>query len=393
MHVSLRRTERKSAATASGVRAGVVATLVAALLVAAPSAGATVVLPPGQITVPSSGTFLYMNSQPGDYIGGGVEQLYTSTDSNFYASLPQGGSHFSVSVIQGGYAHWWYVDMAAADGQPLQVGSYTDAERYPFQSPGHPGLSIVGDGRGCNWDFGQFDVNDIQYAPTGELLVFDATFEQHCESLLAPALFGRIRIENPLPPPDTTLPTLSLPGDMTVEAPDASGTNVPYSVSAGDDRDPSPTVSCSPQSGSFFSVGDTTVNCTATDSSGNQSSGAFTVHVLALLHMGLTVDGSGKASAKTGVATVSGTVSCSRAASVEVSGTLSQTFANRVTISGPFSVNVSCSAPSVVWSANVTASNGKFGAGQASAQVNASGCELSCHSASATTAVRLTGAK
>jgi hypothetical protein len=393
MHVSLRRPWKRSAATAFGVRAGALATLAAAFLVAAPSAGATVVLPPGQITVPSSGTFLYMNSQPGDYIGGGIEQLYTSADSSFSASLPEGGSHFSATVIQGPYTHWWYVDLAAADGQPLQIGSYTDAERYPFQSPGHPGLSIVGDGRGCNMDFGQFDVNDIQYAPTGELLVFDATFEQHCESTTAPALFGRIRIENPPPPPDTTPPTLYLPGDMTVEAPDASGTNVYYSVSASDDRDPNPTVSCSPASGSFFGVGDTTVNCAATDASGNEASGSFTVHVLPLLQMGLTVNGSGSVSAKTGVATVSGTVTCSRAIGVNVSGTLSQLFANRVTISGSFSTYVSCSAPSVRWSANVSGSNGNFAAGKASASVNAFGCELSCHSASATTAVRLTGTR
>jgi HYR domain-containing protein len=392
MHVSLGR-PLGSAAAAFAVRGGVVAALAAALLVAAPSAGATVVLPPGQITVPSSGTFLYMNSEPGDYIGGGIEQLYTSADSSFSASLPEGGSHFSAAVIQGAYTHWWYVDLAAPDGQPLQVGSYTDAERYPFQSPGHPGLSIDGDGRGCNTDFGQFDVNDIQYAPSGELLVFDATFEQHCESPTAPALYGRIRIENPPPPPDTTPPSLSLPGDMSVEAPDASGTNVYYSVYASDDRDPNPTVSCSPASGSLFAVGDTTVSCTATDASGNQSSGSFTVHVLPLLQMGLAINGSGSVSAKTGMASISGTISCSRPIGIYVSGTLSQVVANRATISGSFSTYVNCSAPSVSWSASVSGSNGKFAAGKASVSVDAYGCELSCHSASATAAVRLSASK
>src|SRR5829696_4359291 len=44
----------------------------------APPAAAAVTLPPGSITVPDSGTFLYMYSEPGDYIGQGVEQLYTS---------------------------------------------------------------------------------------------------------------------------------------------------------------------------------------------------------------------------------------------------------------------------------------------------------------------------
>jgi hypothetical protein len=87
--------------------------LVAACLVAAPSAGATVIMPPGSITVPSSGSFLYMNSQPGDYIGGGIEQLYTSADSTINGSLPRGGDYFSASIIQGPYTHWWYVNIAA----------------------------------------------------------------------------------------------------------------------------------------------------------------------------------------------------------------------------------------------------------------------------------------
>jgi hypothetical protein len=53
-------------------------------------------------------------------------------------------------------------------------------------------------GRGCNTVTGQFTVNDIQYVETSPgnfaLLVFDATFEQHCEGV-TPALFGRIQFD------------------------------------------------------------------------------------------------------------------------------------------------------------------------------------------------------
>jgi hypothetical protein len=388
----MRAFARRISHHAAFTRTGALLALIAAFLVAAPSAGATVIMPPGSITVPSSGTFLYMNSQPGDYIGFGMEQLYTSADTNFSTFIQPGGSYFHASVIQGNYTHWWYVDIAAPSGQPLQTGSYTGATRYPFNQPGEPGLSISGDGRGCNTLTGQFDINDVQFAPTGELLVFDATFEQHCEGNPA-ALFGRIRIENTPPPPDTTPPTLYLPGDMTVEAPDSSGTNVYYSASASDNRDPNPTVSCSPASGSFFAVGDTTVNCTATDASGNVASGSFTVHVLALLQLGLAADATGSVSAKTGVATISGTVSCSRPITVNVTGTLSQLFANRVQVNGYLSTYVNCTAPSVHWSANVTGSNGRFGAGQANVSLNAFGCELSCHSAQASRSMRLISSK
>jgi hypothetical protein len=356
-------------------------------LVNASPAAADVTLPPGSIPVPSSGTFLYMNSQPGDFIGGGIEHLYTSDDSTINGSLPQGGGLFTASVIQGDFAHIWFVDIAAPPGEPLAERSYTGALRYPFND-GAPGLAIGGDGRGCNTLTGQFDVDEISHAPSGELLVFDATFEQHCEGM-DPALFGRIRIENPPPPPDVTPPTLGIDGDITVEAPDASGTNFEYWVSASDDRDPNPTVTCSPSSGSFFPVGTTTVNCRATDASGNVATGSFAVHVLASLELDVTVNDRGSVSPHTGLATISGTVTCSRATLVALSGTLQQLFGGSVTISGTFSTRVDCTAPSATWSASVTAANGRFGPGSADVTVDALACEHRCHSVSAASTVRL----
>jgi hypothetical protein len=347
--------ERKGGKTMqTGKRLMATVRLIAAVAVAAPSAaGAAVTIPPGSIAVPSSGTFLYMNSQAGDYIGGGTEQLYTSADSSISGSLPQGGDYFSASAIQGPYTHWWYVNIAAPPGQPLAVGSYTGAVRAPFRPPGTPGVDVFGDGRGCNTLTGQFDVDELSYAPTGELLVFDATFEQHCEGGAA-ALFGRIRIQNPPPPPDVTPPTLSLPGDLGVEAPDSSGTNVSYFASAADDRDPNPTVTCTPASGSFFPVGATTVTCAATDRSGNSATGTFVVRVYAPLKLDVAAARSGGVDKRSGVATISGTVSCSRPLSVAVSGTLRQLFKKRVYIIGSFSVQVDCKAPSTRWSAAVT---------------------------------------
>jgi hypothetical protein len=81
------------------------------------------------------------------------------------------------------------------------------------------------------------------------------------------------------PAGDTTAPTLSLPGNLTVNATLPTGTAVTYAASASDNVDPSPGLSCSPASGSTFAIGQTTVTCTATDASGNSSSGSFTVTV------------------------------------------------------------------------------------------------------------------
>jgi hypothetical protein len=94
---------------------------------------------------------------------------------------------------------------------------------------------------------------------------------------------------------------------------------------------------------------------------------------------------------QTGTATISGTVDCSRAISVNVSGTLAQVFARQVTLSGAFSTQVECTAPSTSWTASITATNGRFGAGSASATVDVFGCELTCHSATAAAEIRLIG--
>jgi hypothetical protein len=70
---------------------------------------------------------------------------------------------------------------------------------------------------------------------------------------------------------DNAPPSLFVPGDITAEATGPSGANVPFSVSASDDLDPSPTVSCDPTSGSAFPLGTTPVSCRASDASGNTS--------------------------------------------------------------------------------------------------------------------------
>jgi hypothetical protein len=78
---------------------------------------------------------------------------------------------------------------------------------------------------------------------------------------------------------DKGAPVLSLPSDITTAATGPSGAIVNYSASATDDMDPSVSVSCSPASGSTFSMGTTTVNCSSTDEAGNTASGSFLVTV------------------------------------------------------------------------------------------------------------------
>jgi hypothetical protein len=84
----------------------------------------------------------------------------------------------------------------------------------------------------------------------------------------------------PTPGGDITPPVLTLPPNITAEATSAAGAVVAFTASATDADPPSPTVTCTPPSGSTFVLGATTVTCMATDTAGNTASGTFTVTVV-----------------------------------------------------------------------------------------------------------------
>jgi hypothetical protein len=79
---------------------------------------------------------------------------------------------------------------------------------------------------------------------------------------------------------DTTAPSLTTDADHGVTTADPSGATLAYDpASATDIVDPAPTVGCLPAAGTAIPVGTTTVTCTATDASGNSSTGTFAVTV------------------------------------------------------------------------------------------------------------------
>jgi Ca2+-binding RTX toxin-like protein len=104
--------------------------------------------------------------------------------------------------------------------------------------------------------------------------------------------------EEPPPPPeeDTTPPTLTVPEDIVFEATSAEGAQVTFTVTAEDNVGGTATldennmliqdniggsiiISCDPPSGSTFPIGETIVQCTATDEAGNTATASFTVTV------------------------------------------------------------------------------------------------------------------
>jgi titin len=79
---------------------------------------------------------------------------------------------------------------------------------------------------------------------------------------------------------DSIKPQINCPANMTVPQDSAFGAVVNYTTPVGTDNCPGVTTSCTLASGSTFSLGTTTVTCTAQDTSGNKSSCSFTVTVV-----------------------------------------------------------------------------------------------------------------
>jgi hypothetical protein len=105
--------------------------------------------------------------------------------------------------------------------------------------------------------------------------------------------------------------------------------------------------------------------------------------------LGLTIDPVGSVVPSKGVATISGTVTCSEPALVEVQGRMEQRV-GRLLITGFFSTFVECTPPATAWSATVEGENGLFVAGRAQVDAVAFAFEEGA-SAEASATVRLRG--
>jgi len=150
----------------------------------------------------ASGT-LSFSGDAGDYISGGASYSYATGADQFQVSSDATDQYVDVEVTAADGTPWT-LDLAAPAGQALAVGTYTGATRFPFNSGSEPGLSLFGDGRGCNTVTGSFTVSKVDFGPNGYVQDLDATYEQHCEGGTS-ALTGQVHIVNPPPPAVLTL--------------------------------------------------------------------------------------------------------------------------------------------------------------------------------------------
>lgn len=146
-----------------------------------------------------------MSSDSGDYIGGGVQRVYTPANAS--VSVSGTASDLTVSVSSDTGDDWSMV-FAAPPGQTMQPGDdYTDVGRAEFRGSGQAGIDIFGDGRGCNTDSGIFQVQDIGTDATGAIDRLWIVYQQNCEG--GPAgLFGEVRLGEPATAPVQPSPAI-----------------------------------------------------------------------------------------------------------------------------------------------------------------------------------------
>jgi hypothetical protein len=141
---------------------------------------------PAAGSVPASGSYLYLESRAGDYIGGGRSYLYTP--SNASIAVRGGGAHLNVNIT--GDQNWDADFQGMLGMAQLTTGYYAGLKRYPFNNPVKGGLSFSGEGRGCNTLSGWFVVDKVTYSG-GALSAIDLRFEQNCDNSAAP-LHGQL---------------------------------------------------------------------------------------------------------------------------------------------------------------------------------------------------------
>jgi hypothetical protein len=132
-------------------------------------------------------------------------------------------------------------------------------------------------------------------------------------------------------------------------------------------------VTCFPFLGTFSATAGQTYHIGVGDFSGG-SGGTLNLFV-STPGVELTVDRFGRFDHKTGVATVTGTLTCPSGSTATLSGSLSQRKGHRTTTAGTF-VDVSCNGVAQQWSIAFTPLDGKFKGGPANASVVAAGVSI-----------------
>lgn len=141
---------------------------------------------PATGATPSTGNYIYLESDPAEYIGQGENYTETPQNSLLTVSTVADG----MQIQSQGFDDWLGQFQMLPGQTQLQPGYYGQVGRWHMSNPARGGLSWSGDNRGCNQSIGWFVVDDVSYTD-GAVSALDLRFEQHCE-LWQAALRGQV---------------------------------------------------------------------------------------------------------------------------------------------------------------------------------------------------------
>ncbi|MFZ6754820.1 DUF5018 domain-containing protein [Undibacterium sp. Dicai25W] len=155
----------------------------------------------------STPTNITLQSDVGDYIGGGAS--YSYDNSNTSLSISTNGASLSARVS--GDESWDATLVLPNTLTKFVEGTYTGLARYPFHTSSVGGFTWSGEGRGCNTSTTNVVIKNVRYVGS-ELSHIDLKFDQHCENGI-PSLHGSIvynkydvtKISGPVNPIPTNL--------------------------------------------------------------------------------------------------------------------------------------------------------------------------------------------
>jgi uncharacterized repeat protein (TIGR01451 family) len=145
--------------------------------------------PPAGAT-PAAGNYIYLQSDPGDFVGGGGTYLFTPATSTIAATATDA----DLKIVAGPGAGFDGEFVGMNTIAQLQPGYYAGLHRFPFNNPTRGGMDVNAFDSGCNLLSGWFVVDSVAYSG-GTLTSIDLRFEQHCENAV-PALHGKIHWSN-----------------------------------------------------------------------------------------------------------------------------------------------------------------------------------------------------
>lgn len=142
--------------------------------------------------LPAAGNYLYIESAPGEAIGGGRTHTLSPQNARFSFQSAMNyhnfsGSHFALSADAAAYEASDFrleFQTMSSIGQ-MQPGFYNWTMRYPFHNTAFGGLSVLSTAGGCNSSIGWMVLDQVSYA-NGRLSAVRGRFEQHCDGAPVP---------------------------------------------------------------------------------------------------------------------------------------------------------------------------------------------------------------